>query len=116
MPPAPVTGEPAHQRLRLAWCLTIARALVVRPWLWPVALRQVGRLAPPGWWRHRPFLPVPPADYLAFRAVTMYGDVERLPATEDVLTYLAWCRSFPSAPRWGGRPTRIPAVAGNGHK
>jgi hypothetical protein len=110
------------------WCLGVGRVLLTRPGLWPVALRQVRRLAPPGWWRHRPFLPVPPRDYLAFRALTMYGDADRLPDAHDVLTYLAWCRTFPV----GGRPehatsTRasarplagpapIPAVAGEGPK
>ena len=104
----------------LRWCLQVGRALLARPMLWPVTMRQVVRLAPPGWWRRRPFLPVPAADYLAFRAQTMYGDAERLPEPEDVFTYLAWCRTFPAAPSMarlrGGRPTRIPAVAGNGHK
>lgn len=104
----------------LRWCFHVARLLLARPLLWPVTVRQVGRLAPPGWWRRRPFLPLPAPGYLAFRAQTMYGDAGRLPDPEDVLTYLGWCRTFPMAPPTarprGGRPARIPAVAGNGHK
>ena len=112
MPPAPRAhrAPPSSARLPVRWCLAVARALVGRPSLWPVALRQVRRLAAPGWWRHRPFLPVPPAGYLAFRALTMYGDAAQLPATADVLTYLAWCRTFPTS------SPRIPAVAGRAHK
>ena len=44
-----------------------AGAVARHPSLWPTALRQLRRLTPPGWWRRRPFLPVPSGDYLAFR-------------------------------------------------
>ncbi|MGI9600766.1 MAG: hypothetical protein ACR2QE_02695 [Acidimicrobiales bacterium] len=67
-----------------------------RPVLWATAVAQIGRLAPPGWWRRRPFLPLPPADYLHFRMQTAYGDPDRLPPVDDVVTYLRWCRRWPS--------------------
>ncbi|HSH61462.1 MAG TPA: hypothetical protein VK988_17830 [Acidimicrobiales bacterium] len=67
-------------------------AVLVRPWLWPVALRQALALAAPGWWRRRPYLPLPDPSYLAFRLQTMYGDSTRLPSPGDVVTYLQWCR------------------------
>ncbi len=51
----------------------IIGAIVARPSLWFTAVRQVARLAPHGWWRRRPFLPVPRPDYLEFRLVTQYG-------------------------------------------
>ena len=68
-------------------------AVVVRPSLWPIALRQVAVLARPGWWRRAPFLPVPPPAYLAFRLETMYGGDGHPPTGHDVVGYLAWCRS-----------------------
>jgi hypothetical protein len=63
-------------------------AVVVRPWLWSSALR----LAPRGWWRRRPFLPMPDRDYLRFRLVTQYGDPEHVPDPDDVVAWLQWCR------------------------
>lgn len=76
-------------------------AVVVRPYLWGTALRQLSRLTPSGWWKRSPFLPVPPADYLEFRLVTQYGgehgsqrDTVR---TVDLLDYLAWCREWNQA-------------------
>jgi hypothetical protein len=69
-------------------------ALAIRPWLWPVAVVQLFALAPRGWWRRRPFLPVPDPDYLAFRLQTMYGDTAHQPEPGDVVTYLEWCRSY----------------------
>lgn len=68
-------------------------AIVVRPWLWWTALRQLGRIVRRGWWRRRPFLPIPDRDYLRFRWETQYGTGAR-PATvaADVVTYLEWCR------------------------
>src|SRR5690349_23735953 len=51
-------------------------AVARRPRLWPVAVRQWRRTTPPGWWRRRPFLPVPSGEYLRFRLLTQYGDSE----------------------------------------
>ncbi len=69
-----------------------ALAVATRPSLWATAARQWRRTTPRGWWRQRPFLPVPSRDYLRFRLVTQYGrfDADVLP--EDVLNYLAWCK------------------------
>lgn len=110
MPPAPSSAPPFR------WCVGVGRAVLARPMLWPVTVRQIARLAPPRWWRRRPFLPVPPAEYMAFRAQTMYGDAKHLPEAKDVITYLVWCRTFPTAPAPGGHRMKNPAVAGNGHK
>jgi hypothetical protein len=65
-------------------------AVVRRPTLWRVALR----LAPRGWWRRSPHLPLPDPAYLRFRMVTMYGDATHAPETDDLVTYLEWCRRF----------------------
>jgi hypothetical protein len=75
--------------------MAVAGALARRPSLWPVAVSQGRRLAVPGWWRRRPFLPVPDAGYLRFRIQTQYGDVDHAPEPSDVIAYLDWCRQFP---------------------
>ena len=69
-------------------------AVLVRPWLWPTAVAQVVALAPRGWWRRKPFLPVPDREYLRFRMQTQYGDPDHPPEADDLLTYLKWCRSY----------------------
>lgn len=69
-------------------------AIARRPGLWWTALRQARRLTPTGWWRRPPFLPVPAKDYLAFRAVTQYGEIGRSPSPEDVVDYLEWCQEW----------------------
>jgi hypothetical protein len=71
-----------------------AAALAARPWLWATALRQGLVLAPPGWWRRRPFLPRPDPAYLAFRLQTMYGDPRHPLRPADVVAYLRWCRRY----------------------
>lgn len=67
-----------------------AVALVRRPRLWPAAVRQARALVPPGWWRRRPFLPVPDQAWLRFRMTTAYGDAGAALDVEDLLTWLAW--------------------------
>ena len=69
-------------------------AIARRPRLWPTAARQARKLAPTGWWRKPPFLPMPAKDYVAFRIVTQYGEIGRSPSPEDVVDYLAWCREW----------------------
>jgi hypothetical protein len=48
-------------------------AVARRPDLWSTRCRAGRRTTPPGWWRRRPFLPVPGGAYLHFRTVTQYG-------------------------------------------
>ena len=71
--------------------VAVVGAVARRPRLWPVALRQWRRTTPSGWWRRRPFLPVPSRAYLDFRMVTQYGDAMHAMTPDDVLNYLAWC-------------------------
>ena len=77
------------------WFTRMAMVMLVRPWLWAVALRQLGRLAGRGWWCRSPFLPVPARDYAAFRITTQYGDPAAVPSVGDVLLWLRWVRRFP---------------------
>jgi hypothetical protein len=70
-------------------------AVAMRPGLWATAVAQMVRLAPSGWWRRVPFLPLPDAEYLRFRMSTAYGDPHAAPDPADVVTYLHWCRAWP---------------------
>jgi len=67
-------------------------ALLRRPDLWPVAVREARRLAPDRWWRRPPFLPVPPPAYRRFRLQTMYGSADHPPDPADLVRWLEWCR------------------------
>ena len=79
------------------WALRAGVAIARHPSLWPTAFRQVRRLAPAGWWHRFPFLPVPDRSYLRFRIITAYGgDGTRAPDAHDLVTYLHWCRAWPS--------------------
>jgi hypothetical protein len=77
----------------------LAVALCRRPALWGTAIRQVFVLAAPGWWRRRPFLPVPDPAYLRFRLITQYGDPDHPIVPADMIAYLHWCRSYSRAIR-----------------
>ena len=73
--------------------LGAVRALLTRPRLWPTAVVQARRFVPDGWWRRAPFLPLPDADLLAFRATTQYGDPDHAPTPDDLVSWLEWCRA-----------------------
>ncbi len=61
-------------------------ALLRRPWRIPRALQAVAALAPQGWWRRRPFLPLPDDAYWRFRLETSSGgDGTTLPSPEEVV-------------------------------
>ena len=79
-----------------SWWRAASAALLRRPGLWPTAVVQLLRLARPGWWRQTPFLPLPDEGYLRFRLVTAYGDPDREPDPGDLVTYLEWCRAWPT--------------------
>ncbi len=69
-----------------------AAVVVVRPGLWSTAARQYRASLPRRWWAQRPFLPLPPGDYVRFRLQTQYGDTNHRIAAADVLNYLSWCK------------------------
>lgn len=94
---ARTAGDPAR---RVA--LRVLGGLMSRPVLWPTALAAVGRLARPGWWHHRPFLPLPDDRWWGFRMETAYGRTDADPPLADVLAYLQWCRRGGGSGRRGG--------------
>jgi hypothetical protein len=70
-------------------------AVAVRPWLWPVAVAQVLRLARPGWWHRWPPLPRPDPALWRFRMETAYGGSgEAVPEAPDVTSFLRWSRDM----------------------
>ncbi|MEM8905634.1 MAG: hypothetical protein AAGF02_18160 [Actinomycetota bacterium] len=77
---------------RRSWT-SVVGAVLRRPRLWPVAIRQLVRLRPPGWWRRRPFLPVPDRAWRRWRLTTVYGD-DAPPTAADVVTWLEWRRRW----------------------
>jgi hypothetical protein len=77
-------------------------AVAARPALWATAAVEVLRLAPVGWWRRRPFLPLPDTGYLRFRLKTQYGDAAHVPEPHDLVTWLRWCRDFGRFTRGSG--------------
>ena len=86
------------QRWRTA--VTTLRVVARRPALWGEAAATVRRLAPPGWWRRPPFLPLPDPTYWAFRMHTAYGDdLADRPTENDVIEYLRWCQRVRPGPR-----------------
>jgi hypothetical protein len=44
------------------------------------------------WYRHPPFLPLPPREYLRWRMFTAYGDEDAVPSLEDVVRFARWRR------------------------
>ena len=42
-----------------------------------------------GWWRRRPFLPLPDRQHLAWRRWTAYG-TDRTAERRDIVTFLLW--------------------------
>jgi hypothetical protein len=82
-----------------SWVGPVAAAVARHPGLWWTAVRQLWTLAPNGWWRRRPWLPLPDPAYLRFRLVTQYGDPAHAPEPGDVVAYLHWCRAYRAALR-----------------
>jgi hypothetical protein len=66
--------------------LTILR----RPWLWAEGMRTLVAVAPPGWWRRAPYLPIPDVAYADWRLATAHGDSEMPLHPDELIRYLEW--------------------------
>jgi hypothetical protein len=76
-----------------AWAIVRCSVLIVaHPRLWVTACRQYRSGLPRRWWARRPFLPIPPSDYVRFRLQTQYGTADHRIDAADVLNYLSWCK------------------------
>ena len=65
--------------------------LLRRPWRLPRAMAAAMALAPLGWWRRRPFLPLPDPSYWQFRMETSSGgDGAEPPSPDEVLEVIEW--------------------------
>ncbi len=63
------------------------------PSLWIEGLKSVVRMAPNGWWKRRPFLPIPSSSYWHFRMVTVFGgDGSGRLDEQQVIGFLRWSR------------------------
>jgi len=74
--------------LRLASRLALRAA--VRPALARDLLRVAWRFRAREWYRHFPFLPLPPSEYVRWRMYTAYGEEDAVPSAEDVERYARW--------------------------
>lgn len=73
----------------------VVLAVIVRPGLWATAISSVLAMAPTGWWRRKPFLPIPDPDWMHFRLETAYGGDGTGPIeAQDLVTWLEWRKSF----------------------
>ncbi|MDH4278571.1 MAG: hypothetical protein OEZ14_04535 [Acidimicrobiia bacterium] len=88
-----------HAIAELRIMFRAAVALRSRPDLWSTAIGSYRSLVPNRWWRSRPFLPLPDADWLRFRLVTAYGGdgsgVDGGIAPDDLVLWLEWRRAWP---------------------
>ena len=75
-----------------AWVGAAAVALLRRPDLWWTAARAGIRHAPNRWWVRAPHLPLPDAEWMAFRYETAFGGPTGRPTPAQVIEYLEWSR------------------------
>jgi len=75
--------------------------MVALIWALIEGMRYYPTIVERGWWRHQPFLPLPPERYIKFRLDTAYGMVEHgwerppfLVLIRDVYRFLLWRRKF----------------------
>jgi hypothetical protein len=60
------------------------------PRLVPLLLGAAWRFRAIDWYRRAPFLPLPPAGYVAWRLHTAYGDDGAQPDSGELVRYLRW--------------------------
>jgi hypothetical protein len=88
------TSQSCEKSARRSGWRAAVIGVLLRPALWPEAIRATKRFARVGWWKQWPPLPLPPADYMAFRVQTNSGgngSANSLTA-DDLVTFLKWGR------------------------
>lgn len=65
-------------------------AVLRRPHLWGTALGTLVSLAPDGWWKRPPFLPIPVQEAVDWRLTTAFGSPDTTLAEDDLVAYLEW--------------------------
>ena len=73
--------------------MALAARSVVRPRLGADLIRTVWAFRARRWYRHPPFLPIPPTEYMRWRMYTAYGDEFAVPSVEDVIRFVTWRRT-----------------------
>ena len=78
-----------------SWTSLVARLALraaVRPRLAVDLLRLTWSFRARDWYRHAPFLPLPPREYVRWRMFTAYGDEDAIPPVDDVVRFARWRR------------------------
>jgi len=77
-------------------------AVLRRPDLWATGIRAARTHAPPGWWKRRPWLPVPDRHWMQFRLTTAYGTgsapadtVTPRAEPSEFIEWLEWLKAWP---------------------
>ncbi|HEX6694229.1 MAG TPA: hypothetical protein VF035_06030 [Longimicrobiales bacterium] len=74
----------------LLW--NFAKIALLNPVLVPRLLAAGWRFRRRDWYRHPPFLPVPPQTYIEWRLHTAYGNERSTPSAPELKRYLNWLR------------------------
>ena len=69
-----------------------AAQCITRPRLLVLLLGAAWRFRRRDWYRHAPFLPLPPEDYMRWRLYTAFGDEKAQPDVHQLEAYLRWTR------------------------
>jgi hypothetical protein len=80
---------------RASWpslSLQLALRALVSPRLAVDLVRLAWSFRARAWYRHAPFLPLPPREYMRWRMFTAYGDEDAVPPLEDVVRFARWRR------------------------
>lgn len=78
----------------LIFAFKLFAAVLIRPGLWKSAFTTLKSMTRERWYCRMPFLPLPDANYLAFRNSTAQGDPESLPSVKETVEWLSWCKSM----------------------
>lgn len=75
-----------------ALCLGLVARAATNPRLALDLVRLAWSFRARDWYRHPPFLPFPPREYLRWRMYTAYGDTRAIPSVDEVARFARWRR------------------------